>query len=501
MMPSISQEYFDELCVENYEVFEMSSEEEAVAETVNQLQSQGSATAHLSLTYPTSAKEIREKVRDFQAALRTLDAIDLDRLEEIQRALGTVRTALIDQENNIFPHLFLIEKGFSIYLGVFAKLDTCWEVIETLLLTIQDLVKSNTSLKFRTAFQTAVPLAMHTWTNLYEQELLRDLNDHRVGLLLSTVYASVLHCEANKKLWMKTRTETRSFPRLMLDTLTRTGEDANENGFTVCRILTALCTFDDFRTEDDAATPVIQSGHTHVQVLAEDNAVSSIHQFLLKFKENKSSAAAAISSLRALGIQDDIVQSMVAVGVLQTAARLLEEALQSDDSQQLVTALVGLFRNVAANDDIKTTLCTGKLQSVVADMIHAMQLYPKAALLQEHACGLTAAMALRKPKNAAALVGAGVHLQIVEAMQQNPAVVTLQRQAALALRNLVSRSPELRTVVLDSAAEDALRTIAATHLGCQDEVYAALRDLGLSVTLEGRQMFGERNPNFRPVYE
>lgn len=524
MSSFISQDYFDELCVENYEVFEMSCKEEAVTETRTQLQSRQVSTLHLSLTYPDNeATGIRSQIRGVQAALRILE--NADDLDKIQQSLDIVHLAFQDeQESNLFSNLFMVEQGCSIYFSLFARLGGGrWNgAISTLLSTLQDLVRN--SAQFRTPFQTAAPLAMPASLNMFEQELLQSTwNEPRVTLLLSTVYASVVRCEANKKLWMQTRTETSSFASLMLDILKRVtstiGKAATVDiGCTVCRILTALCTFDDFRADENTATPVIQSGHTHVQTLAEEGAVVTVHQFLLLVETNTDSSSAAVSALRAMGIQDDIVQCMEKIGVLETASRLLREAIDSTETKQqqpLISSILGLFRNVAANDDIKTTLCTGKHQAVVGHMIQAMQLYPAVALLQEHACGLTAAMALRKPKNAAALVGAGAHLQIVTAMEQHPAAVTLQRQAALALRNLVARSPELRAAVLDSPVEEALRTIAAKHLGCQDEVYAALRDLGLKVTSvqvqhlddgkmtvqEGRQMFGERNPNFRPVYD
>lgn len=519
----ISQKYFDELCIENYETFEMSSEEEAVSETVLQLQSLRFSMAHLSVTYPSTNKEIREEIRDFHAAIRKLETIGSDLVEEIQQSLETIQRDLVDERSDqrasVFAHLFLAEKGFLVYFSLFSKLDICWDAIKVLLLTVHELVERSNSREFRTAFQAAVPVAMTAWTNLYEQELAKDSSEKRIGLLLSILYESILRCEANKALWMNTQTKTSSFVSLMLETIKTTGEYSYEIGCTVCRILTVMCTFDDFRTENDAATPVVQSSHNHVHALAEAGAVPTVHHLLLQVEGNSAVAAAAVSTLRALGIQDGIVQCMVTIGVLQTASRLLRETLHrgaSDDSTQLlITAILGLFRNVAANDDIKTTMCTGRLQSVVTDTIQAMQLYPAAALLQEHACGLTGAMALRKPKNAAHLVGQGMHLQIVAAMQQHPGSVTLQRQASMALRNLVARSPELRAAVLDSAAEETLRNVAAKHLQCQDEVYAALRDLGLSVSSvhihqlddgktfvrEERQMFGERNPNFRAVYE
>jgi hypothetical protein len=229
--------------------------------------------------------------------------------------------------------------------------------------------------------------------------------------------------------------------------------------------------------------------------------------------------SAAFLSLRAMAIQDDVVRSMVKVGVIDSAAKVLLQAVdvshQGLPQEVLVTSLLGFFRNVSANDDVKTTLCNGKYRSIVHCVLQAMNIFRTSVLLQEHGCGLIAAMALRKPKNAASLISAGAHMSIVAAMRQHVTSVTLQRQAALAIRNLVSRSPQLRSIVLNECdAEMALRTIAGKHLACQDEVYAALRDLGLEIrsihvlrsddgTLtvqESRPMFGERNPNFRPEF-
>lgn len=534
-MSRISQDYFDELCVENYEVFDMGSNEEAVAETLTQLKSRQANTAHLSLTYPNdqSALKIRSQIRDFNTALRTLEGSS-DDCHEIQSALDAIGSALREKspreaaathDCSLFHHLFLVERGFAIYFSMLSRQDNFWnEAIEVILSTVRDLVPAGRSTKFLISLQAYIPLAMPALMSLCEQELLEgDINMERISLSLSVIHASIIRCEANKKLWMKTQTGTSNFARLMLDTLklatlSNDESSATEVGCTVCRILTALCTFDDFHINVNAVTPVVQSGHAHVQMLAEEEAVNAVHDFLLQVQGNTSQAAAAVAALRSMGIQDDIVQGMEKIGVMMTASRLLGQALQSKEKtsqEPLVTAIVGLFRNVAANDDIKTTLCTGKHQSVVEDVVLAMQIYSAVASLQEHACGLTAAMALRKPKNAAALVGAGVHLQVVAAMEQHPGSVTLQRQAALALRNLVARSPELRAPIMESAAEEALRTVAAVHLGCQDEVYAALRDLGLSVTSvhvqhsddgitsvqDSRQMFGEHNPNFRPVYD
>jgi hypothetical protein len=374
-----------------------------------------------------------------------------------------------------------------------------------------------------------------------------------------------MHYEANKKLWIACQTESSNFASILMKALQRamtlmndnqslpddTGDVANILS-TICRIITTLCTFDGFsvNVSDDALNvmPIVQSGHSAVQALYQAGAVRNIHQIITSSKCNHhhqhhhhhhhhndsverldycsidESIGTAFSALRAMAIQDDVVQCMDKIGVVDTAVQALHDVVRTGfackdrkkEHSQLVTAILGLLRNVSANDDIKTTLCLGINRNIVQTTIQAMEMYHDVVLLQEHGCGLFAAMALRKPKNATTLVMAGVHVCIVNvAMRPHPTFVTLQRQGALAIRNIVSRSPELRNMILnDCDTEVTLRTIAGTHLRCQDEVYAALRDLGLEVrsihvhnaddgtvtVQEGRSAFGARNPNFRPEY-
>jgi hypothetical protein len=226
---------------------------------------------------------------------------------------------------------------------------------------------------------------------------------------------------------------------------------------------------------------------------------------------------------------------------------------------------LGLLRNLCGNDEIKTNLCLGSstttnntttnndqstksaISSVLPHVIHAMQIFPTTALVQEHACGIFAAMSLRRPTNARAILDMDGPRYVVMAMKGHGRNVNIQRQGALAIRNIVSRLlrdlPEeggecasasasdntptisidngmrssIRDTFLELGAEDVLRNIAGQHQGSVDEAYAALRDLGCTVSLvtynadedgvittrtTGTMMFGEKhNSNFRAVYE
>ena len=81
-----------------------------------------------------------------------------------------------------------------------------------------------------------------------------------------------------------------------------------------------------------------------------------------------------MSALRAMAIQDEIVQNMVSV-----ASQVLDDD-DDDDSVDMLTTVIGLFRNLSANDEIRNTLCLGS-QMIVLAMAQAMRTHLDSALL------------------------------------------------------------------------------------------------------------------------
>jgi hypothetical protein len=170
----------------------------------------------------------------------------------------------------------------------------------------------------------------------------------------------------------------------------------------------------------------------------------------------------------------------------------------------LVSACLGVFRNVSGNDEIKSDLCTN---GTLPQMLNAMKKHPDSPMIAEHGCGTIAAMALRKPDNVKHIMdcdGAGV---LVVAMKRHPKNVLVQRQGCLALRNMISRTPEYSEALLDLGVEKVLKD-AGQHQGAVDEAYAALRDLGLEASItkfdeKGNQIksqaFGETKAQFNPT--
>jgi hypothetical protein len=301
--------------------------------------------------------------------------------------------------------------------------------------------------------------------------------------------------------------------------------------------------------ESASKEPVASSAHANVLELHKCGAVPRFHRLAKQLVHSTTQNADGIDSchdivelsaiflsvLRVMAIDNDIVQNMVAVGILETAeaglsflssASLLAsgdkvELLQgggdsvddhhstnkSPSAPLLAAATLGLIRNLCANDEIKTSVCKRSLPSI----LQTMELHAIDPAVQEHGCGILSAMALREPDNARAIISANGPQYIIQAMRTFPHKVPLQRQGALSFRNLSSRlSAEEKSVLLDYGAENVLRDITARHQGSIDEAYAALRDLGCTVSMynidqhgkaQGTQMFGKIESNFRPVYD
>eukprot|EP00985_Skeletonema_marinoi_P005188 scaffold2235_cov201-Skeletonema_marinoi.AAC.5 len=368
-----------------------------------------------------------------------------------------------------------------------------------------------------------------------------------------------------------------------------------------CQLLTTLCRYDDFRTPSTAGGAggaaaaggvSTSSAHDHamefhrvgVESLLVKVADGILNDLLLVDGEDADGdvndeglakkellAAAVLTALRVLAVNDEIIQTMVALGVLPIVTKAMRLSVTTNDTtttideeesstrsnllrkHRLAATSLGLIRNLCGNDEIKTNLCLGSstdhqqvsissTPSALPHLLRAMQLYPTISPIQEHACGTLAAMALRRPSNARAIIDEGGPRLILTAMKRHEENVSVQRQGALAVRNIVSRLmrdldgssgdnvasgnttvEDARSAIRDRfgelGVEDVLRNIAGRHQGSVDEAYAALRDLGYSVTLtkfsaedlEGSNnsnvagrtmMFGEKhNSNFRPVYE
>ncbi|GAX11888.1 hypothetical protein FisN_20Lh051, partial [Fistulifera solaris] len=477
----ISQEYFDEIYLENVEAFDLSPEE-AIEETLQQLQKQQSISflQHLTLTPVDSeiGKEIRQKRAEF-----------LQAVEESSRQMPflLMRSCLNEDKTppeqiEMYRHLIVrVQPGLAtVLLHMFEDPEAkALELVVNDLLQLTPLypgVLPSCSTGFSSELRNSIsPLLVSSCLKELDR-ILQEENggDHYLEHLVTLGYWSCRHCESNKQTWMNTsiadgeETKAKTLAPLLVAML-RKPNVSKQLIAAVGNWIILLCTFDEFRSSS-SDRPAVQASHQNVGRLAEHGAIVALYQHI-----SPGNAAILFSALRAMAIQDDTVQTMVAMGIVASA---VEAWRQCTDDTALATALMGLFRNLCANDDLKTSLCRGTDWSIVNGPLPS-SLVRQSALLAEHICGTVAAMTLRQPENGHHLVKAEWHKSVVEAMEHYKERGSLQRQGALAIRNLVSRSKELQVHILQAGAEAVLYKAAANHVNCQDEIYAALRDLDL----------------------
>jgi hypothetical protein len=162
---------------------------------------------------------------------------------------------------------------------------------------------------------------------------------------------------------------------------------------------------------------------------------------------------------------------------------------------------IAVLRSISQDDDWK---------SKVADhqqlMLRCLQIHMKNALVCEQAVGVIANLCLKQTDNSTAIAAAGGIDLLLQVLQQhvNPPKTLCLRQTCLAIRNMVVRCPDLRKPFLDGEAEKLLRE-AHKYGSCNDEAYAALRDLQCEVASLNRRYTQkaayEKASNFRDTFE
>ena len=97
------------------------------------------------------------------------------------------------------------------------------------------------------------------------------------------------------------------------------------------------------------------------------------------------------------------------------------------------------------------------------------------------------ALSLRSPSNAGVFFDCGAPMVIVDAMKAYPKSTNVLQQGSWAIRNMAVRNTMEAKEFVQHGIEDILRNALATHGEIlENDVKAALRDLGLKVELKER---------------
>eukprot|EP00052_Salpingoeca_macrocollata_P021100 m.180152 g.180152 ORF g.180152 m.180152 type:complete len:539 (-) comp21458_c0_seq6:28-1644(-) len=229
--------------------------------------------------------------------------------------------------------------------------------------------------------------------------------------------------------------------------------------------------------DDDLRVP-FGKAHEHAkQLVTEHRALQHMIACLQQHKQDAASSAQICKTVGRLAVRDEFCKQLIALNGLQ----LIVEMLQTHpDDPNLAQSCFYMLKAMSGNDDVKA-----QINSVdgLACILQSMQKHLKSPSVAEKGCAALAALSLRKPDNAAKVVelgGANIIGNIITAHNSSAAVL---KQAFTAVRNVVSRSPELRDPFLKEGIEELGNRAMQQHKECAEAAKGALRDLGCKVEL------------------
>lgn len=253
------------------------------------------------------------------------------------------------------------------------------------------------------------------------------------------------------------------------DALLRTFREAGDDTPTLIAACTALRSV----TVADDDRPCLTSGaFKTAREICNKGAASELIKVLRGAVEGCAAlATAACSALRRISVTDDICKEIADQQGVELLLQLCENYV---DSPSVTRTSLSVLRQLANSDANKNLIIRrGGLRALQRVSVGAV------AGSCEQALGLIVGLTLRNPDGANAAVEAGCIDTIADVMAALPGEQWVQRQGCMAVRNLVSRTPEHMTAFLAKGIEPLLRTAQTEHpMACKDVGGAALRDLG-----------------------
>lgn len=199
-----------------------------------------------------------------------------------------------------------------------------------------------------------------------------------------------------------------------------------------------------------------------------------------QFAEVPASLAELLATLSRLAATDQICAQLAEMQSLPLAIK----ALGSHMTDAAVAKQSCFFlASISGNDNCKGAIVSGHGHVAI---VQAMLLHPNNAPMQTDAVSALGNMCLRMPTNCEAIAEAGGLTTVATAFAQHLNFSRMQSKGPLAIRNLVSRNPELIPPLLELGVEAPLREVLASQEDgyVHNQAKAALRELRCDVHLK-----------------
>nr|CAH0112641.1 unnamed protein product [Daphnia galeata] len=453
MVKVITQETFDAVVKENVEEFEMELEE-ARKDAIQQFVAQGVDLTNIVTNGPGEGGQTHSIVVTLTNLSKQLDnevledAEVMKSLEELEKECNIdLAHRIMAEKNGAFP---LIVRCLKHYQKNSDLRDQCLKTMASLIQGYPDIVT-------------------HEGIELLCTVLDEDSSLSTVTLVLNVLCHSCRMHENNRESFMANFKLAARIRKLLESPPTR---NQAEVVVKCCQLIRAVVSDDDVRVEFGRA-------HEYACMIAEqENGLELLTSLLTEFQTEKTVISELLPTLSRLAVRNEFCQKIVELGGLEFVMDVLAKYYED---KELVESSFFLIKSLAGNDDVKREVSKGNAVPLIAA---ALGRHKCVTSLAEMGCAAIGALCLRTPDNAAAFVANGVGQLVVDILKTHKLKVGVERQASMAIRNIVSRRKDLTTVFIEAGVEDLLQTaMKRSQRAPTVEIKAALRDLGCHVQL------------------
>ncbi|XP_066588316.1 armadillo repeat-containing protein 6 homolog [Prorops nasuta] len=448
MVRVISQQTYDEVVNENIEEFGMSAEE-AIQDAVKQFEAQGIDLSNI--------------IKDLVLS----EDHDL-----ISAYLDQISSAIENRSYENIPHTLdklRIELEKDIARRVFAGKNGAYDILIRLMKACHNnILVMKAALRAITALMTGNPDLLDDKGIALQMEILEKQNDiSTLQYLLRWIRECCIKHEINRQNIFRANIFDKLKKILVRDNAT--GPELRD----ACAVLRALVLDDDIRHDYGKA-------HEHATVIAK-GALNVITSLIPRFHKDKSVVGDLLITLASLIVRNEFCQEVEDAGGLKF---ILDVMIDYPDSEKLNWQALKLLKALAGNDDVKAHIITSGCAPLIVSAISRLK---SSESVVTAGLGCISALSLRCPSNAGVFYDCGAPMIIVDAMKAYTKSVNVLKQASWAIRNMSVRNKAESREFIQHGVEDILINALKVHGSIvENDVKAALRDLGLKVELQER---------------
>lgn len=241
-------------------------------------------------------------------------------------------------------------------------------------------------------------------------------------------------------------------------------------------IIKNVCTCFRFLILDDDIRCEFGKAHDHARLIAAECLVE-LTKLMKDFKDNQDILAELMLAIASLTVRNEYCQTIAEAGGVTL---IMDAMVEFQDSIKVIREAFKLLKALAGNDTVKADIIKQGAAPIIESSLNRHKADEAVA---KSGLGCVSIVSLRTQENATALFETGIPETIIQTMKMHEKSVTVQRNGAWAIRNMVSRSREQCESWLSLGAEDVLNTVRMNHPSVEQDAKAALRDLGAKVHL------------------